>query len=189
MMATVNAMSARQIFCCSLRGVLISILALSGCTNEEAGGPEKKSQTAPQSTHKEVGKASWYGPGFNGHETASGETFNQGKMTAAHPSLPLGTEAKVTNLENNKKVEVEITDRGPYEKGRIIDLSKAAAKKLDMKEGGVSKVKIETTKLVKKKNPSRKASTKTKKKHTQTTKTQAKSDKKKTSSSSSAKTK
>lgn len=71
MMATVNAMSARQIFCCSLRGVLISILALSGCTNEEAGGPEKKSQTAPQSTHKEVGKASWYGPGFNGHETSS----------------------------------------------------------------------------------------------------------------------
>ena len=110
-------------------------------------------------------------------------------MTATLSILLLGIEAKVTNLENNKKIKVEITDRGPYEKGRIIDLSKVAAKKLDMIGDGVSKVKIETTKPVKKKSPSRKASIKAKKKHTQTTKTQTKSAKKKTSSRSSAKTK
>jgi rare lipoprotein A len=65
-------------------------------------------------------------------------------MTAAHPTLPMGTKAKVTNLENGKKVEVRINDRGPYADDRVIDLSGAAAKKLDMKEGGTAEVKIET---------------------------------------------
>jgi rare lipoprotein A len=65
-------------------------------------------------------------------------------MTAAHPTLPMGTKAKVTNLENGKKVEVRINDRGPYAKDRVIDLSGAAANKLDMKEGGSAQVKIET---------------------------------------------
>jgi rare lipoprotein A len=131
-------------------------LALSGCINKEANGPEKKSQATSKPTHKEVGEASWYGPGFNGHKTASGEIYDQTKMTAAHPSLPLGTEVKVTNLENNKKVDVEITDRGPYGKGRAIDLSKAAAKKLDMTEDGLSNVKIETTKPVQKSHKAKK---------------------------------
>jgi rare lipoprotein A len=91
-----------------------------------------------------VGEASWYGPGFQGNETANGETFDQKKMTAAHPSLPMGTQATVTNLENNKKVEVRINDRGPYVGDRAIDLSRAAAKKLDMEEDGTTQVKIET---------------------------------------------
>jgi rare lipoprotein A len=117
--------------------VLLGVLALSGCTSERSVEPGKGS-------HKEVGEASWYGPGFHGKETASGETFNQGKMTAAHPTLPMGTQATVTNLENSKKVEVRINDRGPYVGDRVIDLSRAAARKLDMEEDGTTEVKIET---------------------------------------------
>ena len=93
---------------------------------------------------EQLGEASFYGKGFHGKETASGETFNQYDQTAAHPTLPLGTEATVTNLETGKKVDVEINDRGPYRKGRDIDLSKAAAKKIGItKEDGVAPVKIE----------------------------------------------
>jgi rare lipoprotein A len=101
------------------------------------------SAAATQPVQKEVGEASWYGPGFQGNETASGETFDQNKMTAAHPTLPMGTTAEVTNLENDKKVEVRINDRGPYEGNRVIDLSRAAASRLDMENDGTSRVKIE----------------------------------------------
>lgn len=176
----IRIINPQKFFQVSLQALLAMSLGLTGCTEKETDGSatnaEKKSQaTAPRKTYKEVGEASWYGPGFHGRETASGETFDQRKMTAAHPSLPLGTEAEVTNLENKKKVEVEITDRGPYVKDRAIDLSKAAAKKLDMKEEGVSKVKIEAA-PVKKKKSSRKASKQTRKKST--SKTPAKSAKK-----------
>lgn len=155
----------------NLEVALISVLALCACTQEEDGQEKTrpKGQTTRQSTYKEVGEASWYGPGFHGRRTASGKIFDQGKMTAAHPRLPLGTEVEVTNLENKKKVEVKITDRGPYAKDRIIDLSKAAAKKLDMKEEGVGKVKIEIAEPVKNKNPSRKGSTKARQKQTRQT--------------------
>ena len=91
---------------------------------------------------EQVGEASWYGKGFHGKKTASGETFNQNHLTAAHPTLPFGTEATVTNLETGKSVDVEITDRGPYSKGRDIDLSKEAAKEIGMKKDGTASVKI-----------------------------------------------
>ncbi len=91
------------------------------------------------------GEASYYGPGFHGKPTATGERFDQNDMTAAHRSLPLGTEATVTNLENGKQIEVEINDRGPYAKGRVLDLSKGAAERLDMVEEGTAPVKIEAT--------------------------------------------
>ncbi len=132
------------------RALLIGTLILSGCTSENSGGQSKQTRqeqgggTANKRVHKEVGEASWYGPGFQGQETASGETFNQKEMTAAHPSLPMGTKATVTNLENDKKVVVRINDRGPYAEDRIIDLSRAAAKKLDLQEDGTTQVKIET---------------------------------------------
>jgi peptidoglycan lytic transglycosylase len=93
---------------------------------------------------EQVGNASWYGPGLDGEETASGETFDQNELTAAHRTLPLGTKAVVTNLETGKSVEVTINDRGPYEKGRVIDLSRAAARQIGMSKKGVTKVKIET---------------------------------------------
>lgn len=87
-----------------------------------------------------VGKASWYGPGFDGRKTASGERFNRNAMTAAHKTLPLGTRVKVTNLANNESVVVKINDRGPYVHGRIIDLSQAAARSIGIR--GVGKVSV-----------------------------------------------
>ena len=86
---------------------------------------------------RQVGVASWYGPGFHGKRTASGERFDQNDLTAAHRKLPLGSEVKVTNLENGRSIVVEINDRGPYVKGRVIDLSKAAARRLGIVEDGV----------------------------------------------------
>ena len=138
------ARSRRNPFADFSRVILLGALALPGCTSEHSAEPGKGSAASTKSSHKEVGEASWYGPGFQGNETANGETFDQKKMTAAHPSLPMGTQATVTNLENNKKVEVRINDRGPYVGDRAIDLSRAAAKKLDMEEDGTTQVKIET---------------------------------------------
>ncbi len=74
------------------------------------------------------GKASWYGPGFHGKRTASGETFNTNEFTAAHRTLPFGTKVKVVNKKTGRAVVVRINDRGPYAHGRVIDLSRASAK-------------------------------------------------------------
>ena len=91
----------------------------------------------------ECGLASWYGPGFHGKKTASGVRFNENAMTAAHKTLPLGTRLKVTDQLTRKSIRVTINDRGPYAKGRIIDLSKAAATRLGTKNAGIRKVCIE----------------------------------------------
>ncbi len=88
------------------------------------------------------GIASWYGKDFHGKRTASGEKFNMNKMTAAHKKLPLGTVVKVTRIDTGKTVKVTINDRGPYVKGRVIDLSRKAAKKLDMLKVGHARVKV-----------------------------------------------
>jgi rare lipoprotein A len=108
--------------------------------------PQVKEETPNAERPKvdQVGNASWYGPAQDGKETASGEPFDQKKLTAAHRTLPLGTKAVVTNLETGKSVEVTINDRGPHVKGRKIDLSRAAAQKIGMSTKGVAKVKIET---------------------------------------------
>ena len=100
-------------------------------------------KTQPETRLVSTGRASWYGPGFRGKRTASGEIFDDNKLTAAHKTLPLGTSAKVTNLSNGKSVTVEINDRGPFVDGRIIDLSQAAAHALGMVERGVAHVRIE----------------------------------------------
>jgi rare lipoprotein A (peptidoglycan hydrolase) len=89
------------------------------------------------------GKASWYGRGFHGKPTASGEVFDQRLMTAAHKTLPLGSRARVINLQNGNSVEVTINDRGPFIPGRIIDLSRAAANELGILEAGLVQVRIE----------------------------------------------
>jgi rare lipoprotein A len=96
---------------------------------------------------RQVGTASWYGPGFHGKKTASGERFDQNKLTAAHRSLPLDTVVKVTNLDNGKAVKVSINDRGPYAGKRVIDLSRAAARELDMTDDGTARVRIEVAEL------------------------------------------
>jgi len=88
----------------------------------------------------QCGGASWYGPGFHGKKTASGQRFNENAMTAAHKTLPFGTVVKVTDQRTGKSVKVTINDRGPFHKGRVIDLSEAAAAKLGTKANGVGKV-------------------------------------------------
>jgi rare lipoprotein A len=90
-----------------------------------------------------VGKASYYGNGFHGSKTASGEQFDKKEFTAAHRSLPFGTIVRVTNLNNGRMVFVKINDRGPFIKNRIIDLSRAAATQLGLVDNGVGSVKIE----------------------------------------------
>ncbi|MBT9311703.1 septal ring lytic transglycosylase RlpA family protein [Leptothoe kymatousa] len=89
------------------------------------------------------GMASWYGPGFHGRTSASGEAFNQYAMTAAHRTLPFGTQVRVTNLNNGQQVVVRINDRGPYSHGRIIDLSAGAASVIGLQSAGVGPVQIE----------------------------------------------
>ena len=90
----------------------------------------------------ETGNASYYADAFKGRKTASGATFRQGKKTAAHKTLSFGTKVTVTNLNNGRRTKVRINDRGPFVQGRIIDLSKKAAKKIDMINAGVVPVKI-----------------------------------------------
>jgi rare lipoprotein A len=102
----------------------------------------KKSPAVPVKL-PQTGEASYYGAQHQGKQTASGTTYDQAALTAAHPSLPFGSKIKVTNLANGKSVEVEITDRGPSAGNRIIDLSLAAAKALEMIESGTATVRLE----------------------------------------------
>lgn len=94
-------------------------------------------------SYQEVGTASWYGPGFHGNKTSNGEYYDQKGYTAAHKNLPLPSYVKVTNLENGKMVIVRVNDRGPFHGSRIIDLSKGAAKAIDMTKKGTARVKLE----------------------------------------------
>ena len=94
-------------------------------------------------SYDEIGIASWYGPNFHGRKTANGEIFDQEKVSAAHKTLPLPSFVRVTNLENNLVLEIRINDRGPFVRGRIIDLSKKAAEKLDILNKGTAKVRVQ----------------------------------------------
>ncbi|VEN72807.1 Endolytic peptidoglycan transglycosylase RlpA [Candidatus Desulfarcum epimagneticum] len=91
---------------------------------------------------RQQGLASWYGEDFHGRKTANGEIYNMHAMTAAHKTLPLGAHIRVKNLKNNRKVEVRVNDRGPFVRGRIVDLSYRAAKKLDMVDSGTAPVEV-----------------------------------------------
>jgi rare lipoprotein A len=99
----------------------------------------------------QVGLASWYGPGFHGDRTASGEIFDQREMVAAHRSLPLGSVVRVTNLENGRRIVLRVIDRGPYgrnyRKGTIIDVSRGAAQRLDFVRDGLVRVRVEVVRL------------------------------------------
>ena len=90
----------------------------------------------------ETGNASYYGDEFVHRHMANGRKFSQHKLTAAHKTLPLGTKVTVINLTNHERVRVRITDRGPFVKGRIIDLSKKAARRIDMIDAGVAQVEL-----------------------------------------------
>jgi rare lipoprotein A len=134
-------MSARTVR--GSRRVLVLALALAAC-----GGAQPASSGAPRSPPTtQRGLATWYGGKLDGSMTASGERFDQNAMTAAHRTLPFGAVVRVTNLKNDRSVTVRINDRGPYGHGRIIDVSRAAARILDMISDGVVPVLVEVVRL------------------------------------------
>ncbi|MEM8749319.1 MAG: septal ring lytic transglycosylase RlpA family protein [Pseudomonadota bacterium] len=96
-----------------------------------------------QPGYNKVGNASWYGPNFHGRLTANGEIYDQYALSAAHPTFPLPSYARVTNLKNGRSVVVRVNDRGPYHAGRIIDLSARASKLLDYQKSGVARVRVQ----------------------------------------------
>jgi rare lipoprotein A len=112
---------------CSLTALILALVLAGGCSSAS-----KKQQE---------GVASWYGPQHHGKTTASGQRFDQNALTAAHPSLPFGTRVRVTHLANGRQVVLTINDRGPYKGDRIIDLSRAAARKLNI--DGIAPVRVE----------------------------------------------
>jgi rare lipoprotein A len=115
----------------------VGLLGLSACAPRQAR-PSKEG-AAPRG---EEGMASWYGPGLHGRKTASGERFDKEALTAAHRRFPFGTCVRVVNLATQKEVQVRVNDRGPFAKGRILDLSEAAARRLGMIERGHAKVRL-----------------------------------------------
>jgi rare lipoprotein A len=117
----------------------VTVIYLAACSLPASRIPPPV--TAPRVS--QTGIASWYGPGFHGKPTASGVVYNQHDLTAAHQTLPLGTRVLVTNLDNGRSIEVLINDRGPFAKGRIIDLSYAAGETLGMIGPGTIPVRIE----------------------------------------------
>jgi rare lipoprotein A len=136
----------KQFFTLSFLAILIIFaLSLSPYGSNFSGSSTQYNPRTPKKTVVSVteGKASFYADQFHGRRTANGETFNMDKLTAAHPFLPFGTRVRVTNLRNGKDVIVRINDRGPFVKGRIIDLSISAAKVIGIIKSGTGRVKLE----------------------------------------------
>jgi rare lipoprotein A len=133
---------------------VVSLGAAQGPISSASGSPQvipqpQVASPAPQrgkTKAYQIGTASWYGTSFHGRPTASGEPYNMFDLTAAHPSLPLGTHVRVTNLRNGRAVVVRINDRGPAVPGRIIDLSYSAARMLDLKAWGLQRVRLDVVK-------------------------------------------
>jgi rare lipoprotein A len=131
--------------------LLLASLGVSTCvialTPVRTGDPAVDATPArtrfPGAGRREVGLASWYGEPHHGHPTASGEVFDMTRLTAAHRTLPLGTRLRVMNLENGRIVGVWVNDRGPYVAGRVLDLSREAARALGMVERGVVPVRFD----------------------------------------------
>lgn len=131
-----NMMSRRK---ACLAAALIVLAALTGgCARRK----RVRAPVAPVAGAVEYGIASWYGYPYHGRRTASGEIYDMEKLTAAHRTLPFGAWVEVENLSNSKKVEVRINDRGPFVEGRIIDLSRAAARRIDMIGPGIVRVRL-----------------------------------------------
>jgi rare lipoprotein A len=132
------------------------VLGLAGCAQRRAASAGVPSPPAAPNSHAapaepaiapgtylERGVASWYGPPFHGRQSSSGEVFDMNQFVAAHRTLPFGSIVRVTNLNNGKNTEVRIIDRGPFVEGRVIDLSLAAARAIDMVGTGVAPVRLE----------------------------------------------
>jgi rare lipoprotein A (peptidoglycan hydrolase) len=134
--------------------MIVGLRAAQGPNNSEArSAPTNQAQSQPQirkqavkSQPYQIGTASWYGEDFEGKPTASGEDYDMYDMTAAHPTLPLGSYVRVTNLHNGKAVVVKVNDRGPIVPGRIIDLSYGAAQVLQFEHKGLERVRLDLVK-------------------------------------------
>jgi len=118
----------------------LALLALAGCSSTPKSG---SGGTSAARGYSETGQASYYGNEFHGRKTANGEQFDQAKLTAAHRTLPFGTRLKVTNTQTGKSVQVRVNDRGPFVKGRVIDLSSSAFKAIASLNAGVAPVRIQ----------------------------------------------
>ncbi|MEA3334000.1 MAG: septal ring lytic transglycosylase RlpA family protein [Pseudomonadota bacterium] len=136
--------------------LFLPFFLLTACTSkapvrtEAAPFPISQEATSPQKLEVgfyQQGIASWYGHPFHGCATASGEIYDMHALTAAHKELPLGSKVLVTNMENNRQIEVLINDRGPFIKNRIIDLSLTGARRLEMEKNGTAMVRLDITKL------------------------------------------
>ena len=125
----------------ALAGVWVAVLFFHGCTGHTSYKPHPE-----LTSYKETGVASYYAMKFQHRKTASGELLNNNSMTAAHKTLPFGTEVIVRNLNNGKSIKVRINDRGPFVKGRIIDLTRAAFSKIEALDKGIAKVEIRVVK-------------------------------------------
>jgi len=126
---------------------IVCILLVIGAATCGSAPRFEPSTTVGSPGQTTTGVASWYGPGFDGKTTASGERFNQNHLTAAHRTLPFGSVVRVTNLHNGRSVEVRINDRGPFVRGRVIDLSKAAAREIGLVERGIGTVEVRVLSL------------------------------------------
>jgi rare lipoprotein A len=123
--------------------IAISLVAATGCHHRFKNSRLPSPPAAPGAGYAESGTASWYGHPYHGRRAANGEIYDMEKLTAAHRTLPFETWVRVTNLKNDKAVEVRINDRGPFVGGRIIDLSHAAARAIDMIGPGTAPVRLE----------------------------------------------
>jgi len=123
------------------------ITAMSAAFLLTLSGPAAPADAAEHGRKAQRGTASYYAPKFNGRRMANGKRFNPNASNAAHRTLPLGTTAKVTNLENGRSAEVTVEDRGPYARGRIMDVSPKTATQLDMKKDGTAQVVVEPTRV------------------------------------------
>ncbi len=126
--------------------VAVLLAALAACTHAPRRSEPEESprpSAAAPAEEGEVGLASFYGKKFHGRRTASGARYDMHAMTCAHPRAPFGTRLKVTDLENGRSVVVTVTDRGPFKRGRVVDLSMAAARKLGIVDRGLARVRVE----------------------------------------------
>lgn len=119
--------------------LLALLVGAAGC----ASGPAPEPMRTVDTGWQQEGEASWYGPGFHGRQTASGEVYDMEAMTAAHNQLPFGSRIRVLNLDNGRETQVRINDRGPFARGRVLDLSRAAARAIGMLGPGTARVRIE----------------------------------------------
>lgn len=136
-------MPSRSVF--TLLTLIVPLLAACAPTVSSALSSSLQTTAARSelTSFSEEGEASWYGPGFAGRLTASGEVFDPAEMTAAHKTLPFGTLVRVTNLHNGRSAIVRINDRGPFKPGRIIDLSREAARSVGMLGSGTARVRVD----------------------------------------------